>query len=116
MITIHLSDLEFNAFHGMHPEEAIVGATFRVNCELTFPVFDKVVAIDETIDYLKVYEIIKRKMNVPARLLETLIMEIGEELENEFPQIKSLFLKIEKLNPPITGFRGKVAVQWQKTF
>lgn len=117
MITIRLTNLEFNAYHGLHPEETMLGATFRVNCVLTFPVFNEVVeSINQTVDYVQLYELIKDRMSRPTPLLETVIMEMGIAIESKFPEVKSISLTIEKLNPPISGFRGNVAVEWNKSF
>jgi dihydroneopterin aldolase len=117
MITIRLEQLRFNAYHGIHEEEKILGNTYIVDCLLTFPEFEKVIqSIDETINYVKVYDIIKKRMAIPTSLLETVIMEIGIEIENHFPQLKSIQLSIKKLHPPIEGMEGTVGVNWEKLF
>ncbi|MEO9210198.1 MAG: dihydroneopterin aldolase [Ginsengibacter sp.] len=117
MITIRLEQLRFNAYHGIHEEEKILGNTYIVDCLLTFPEFEKVIqSIDETINYVKVYDIIKKRMAIPTSLLETVIMEIGIEIENHFPQLKSIQLSIKKLHPPIKGMEGTVGVNWEKLF
>ena len=117
MITICLEQLRFNAFHGVHAEEKILGNTYLVDCLLTFPEFEKVIhSIDDTINYVKVYDIIKKRMAIPTPLLETVIMEIGLVIEDQFPQLKSIHLSIKKLHPPIEGMEGTVGVNWEKLF
>ncbi len=117
MITIRLEQLTFNAFHGVHEEEKILGNKYVVDCLLTFPEFEKVIeSIDETINYIKVYEIIQSKMAIPTALLETVLMRIGLEIEEEFPQLKSIHLSIKKMHPPIMGMEGTVGVSWEKLF
>ena len=53
-------------------------------------------SITDTINYADIYNIIRERMSVPTPLLETIVMEIGNEIHNEFPQVRSINISIKK--------------------
>lgn len=115
--TIELKDLKFFASHGLHAEEKIVGTTFLVDIAVTQPAAAQLVTdIDDTVDYVKVYEIVKKVMNEPTALLETCCMLIAGDVEKNFPAAKAVSLTITKLSPPINNFIGRVSVSYAKAF
>lgn len=117
MITIHLNDLKFFAFHGVQEEEKVLGNDFLVDCSLCFYEQKEVIRhIDETVDYTQVYQVIQKHMNTPALLLETVVLEIGNDLAKQFKELKEIEISIRKLHPPIEGFQGKTGVSWHKKF
>lgn len=117
MIQVHLNDLRFHAFHGIHPEERVLGNEYIVQVSAGFHEKSGVIhSIADTVNYTDLYDIVLERMNVPTPLLETVIMEIGEEIHREFPFLRSLSISIRKAHPPIEGFIGSAEVTWQKEF
>lgn len=117
MIVVHLNDLCFNSFHGIYDEEKILGNDYMIDASVEFHEELQVInSINSTINYVDIYNIIRERMGVPTPLLETVIMEIGNEIHNEFPQAKSINISIKKMYPPIEGIRGSAGVNWQKQF
>ncbi|MEO8416146.1 MAG: dihydroneopterin aldolase [Ginsengibacter sp.] len=117
MITVHLNDLRFNSYHGIHETEKILGNDYVINASLEFHEEDQVItSIHDTVNYVDIYKIIRERMNVPTPLLETIVMEIGNTIHNEFPQIRSINISLKKLHPPIEGIQGAASVNWQKQF
>ncbi len=117
MITVQLQNLLFNAFHGIYEEERILGNEYVVNASVEFHERDEVIErISETINYAVIYNIIKKRMNIPTPLLETIVMETGNEIHWQFPDLKSIFLSIKKMHPPIEGMQGAAEVSWRKEF
>lgn len=117
MITVQLHDLLFHAYHGVHEEEKVLGNEYVVNCSVQFyegaPVITQ---IDETINYAFIYEVIKKRMKIPTQLLETVAMEIGNEIIRNYKDLKSIDVSIKKMQPPIEGIRGSAGVVWHKIF
>ena len=81
-----LEKVRLHAAHGVMPQEQKVGGEFEVSlsvgCELA-----KAVETDDlryTINYARLYEIVRQEMLIPSKLLEHL-----------------LDLKITKVNPPM---------------
>lgn len=117
MITVQLHNLLFNAFHGIHDEEKILGNKYIVDADLEFHERHEVIEhIDETVNYAQVYDIIKSKMRIPTPLLETVVMQTGNEIHQKFPEVKSISISIKKMNPPIEGLQGFAQVCWHKQF
>ncbi len=117
MIVIHLHDLHFNSFHGIHDEEKILGNDYTIDASVEFHEELQVInSITDTINYTDIYNIIRERMNVPTPLLETIVMEIGNEIHNEFPEVRCISISIKKMHPPIEGIRGSAGVNWQKQY
>jgi 7,8-dihydroneopterin aldolase/epimerase/oxygenase len=117
MIKVNLNNLEFRAFHGIHSEEKILGNQYVVNVAVEIHEEKKVIhSIMDTVNYEGLYNIIRERMNVPTPLLETIAMEIGNEIYREFPIVQSVEIEIIKKHPPVEGMVGEVGITWYKKF
>lgn len=117
MITVQLHQLLFDAFHGIYEEEKILGNEYVVDASVEFQENTSVIhSIHDTVNYTDMYNIIRERMNVPTPLLETVVMDIGNRIHDEFPRLRSIHISIKKLHPPIGGIRGAAGVTWQKQF
>jgi 7,8-dihydroneopterin aldolase/epimerase/oxygenase len=117
MIRVQLHNLLFNSFHGIHEEEKILGNEYLIDASVEFHEDRTVItSIQDTINYVAIYNIIKERMSVPSPLLETIVMEIGNEIHNEFPQVRSINISLKKMYPPIEGIQGAAGVNWQRQF
>jgi 7,8-dihydroneopterin aldolase/epimerase/oxygenase len=117
MITVQLENLLFRAFHGVYEEERILGNDYVVNAMLEFHEnVDVITHIHDTINYADIYELIGKKMRVPTPLLETIVMEIGNQIHSEYPSLKSIRISLKKMHPPVAGMQGSATVTWQKQF
>ncbi len=116
LYTIHLSNLKFFSFHGLYEEEKILGGEFIVDATVNFNVTGSITSIEQTIDYSKIYDVIKQRMAVPTALLETVAQDLADIVYAGDNRITSINICITKVNPPISNFRGNVGVQYQKNF
>ena len=117
MMSVHLHQLLFHAFHGVHEEEEVLGNEYMVDCSVHFYETVNVIRhINETVNYAHIYGLIKKRMNIPTQLLETIAMEIGDDIIREYKELKIIDISIWKMNPPIEGFRGSVGISWHKEF
>jgi dihydroneopterin aldolase len=117
LITIELKKLRFFAYHGLYEEEKRTGNEFEVNVIVAYPpVSGTVTSIDETINYVTIFELVKNEMDQPRELLETLAMEIAEHLHQEYRKIKRVEVTVTKLQPPMPSFTGHVSVTYSKQF
>lgn len=117
MIRVQLHHLLFRAFHGMHEEERILGNEYSVEVALDFNENTEVIEdVNGTIDYAVVYEIIRKRMQVPTPLLETVVMSAGHDIHAQFPQLKAISISLKKLRVPIEGMQGAAEVTWHKEF
>jgi len=117
MITVHLHKILFYSYHGIHDEEKILGNEYELSADIQFHEEQEVIhSIQQTINYVDVYQIIQQRMNIPSQLLETIVMDIGILVKKKYNNIKSISIHLKKLHPPVTGIQGSVGVSWQKEF
>jgi 7,8-dihydroneopterin aldolase/epimerase/oxygenase len=117
IMTIELTYLRFHAFHGLFPEEKKTGNDFDVQLIVDYyPGEEIITSIDATVNYARLYEIIKTEMQKPRELLETLAMEITEIIHESFQQVIKIDINIKKLHPPITQFTGSVGVRYCRVY
>lgn len=117
VLTISLNNVRFRAFHGVHPEERQKGNDFVVNMVIEYsPNNGSIISLDDTIDYASLFSIINSTMQKPVDLLETLVQTIANSVHEQFPQVKTINVSVEKLNPPIDKFSGSVEVKYTKKY
>ena len=116
MFTIRLNKLKIFAFHGVHSEETITGNEFEVSVLIHFLENKKIDALSDTINYVEVYDIIKKHFAIPVQLLETLAQVISEDIYKIDNRISSINITIDKLNAPICNFTGSVGVNYSKSY
>ncbi|HEY9542781.1 dihydroneopterin aldolase [Prevotella sp.] len=100
---ITLTNLRFHAFHGVMPQERIVGNDYTVSVEIGYD-FSRAMVSDnvrDTLNYAEVYEVIAAEMRCPGKLLEYVAGRMGQKLMEVFPAIREMTLQIVKLNPPM---------------
>ena len=80
MSVIRIENMDFYAFHGCFAEEQKIGTHFRVDVALTTDTTkaQKSDDINHTVNYLEVYQVVKREMMIPSHLLEHVADRIGE--------------------------------------
>ena len=100
---IYLRNVRFHAFHGVLPQEGIVGNDYLVNLVLDYD-FSSAMQTDKlqgTLNYAEVYQKVREEMAVPSKLLEHVAGRIAHRLFSDFPEIQKLQLSITKVNPPM---------------
>lgn len=101
--TIHIDRLTLHGYHGVMPQERVVGAEFYVSLTADVEVAPEAYLNDNltgTVSYADIVGCIKDEMRVPANLLEHLAYRVGQRLLSDFSAMKSLHLRIDKENPP----------------
>lgn len=100
---IYLRNVRFHAFHGVLPQEGIVGNDYLVNLVLDYD-FSSAMKTDDlqgTLNYAEVYQKVREEMAVPSKLLEHVAGRIAHRLFSDFQEIQKLQLSITKVNPPM---------------
>lgn len=109
MLTIHLN-VTFFAYHGLYDEEKKLGNQFDVELRVGHQPKEKITDIKQALDYVSMYEFIKVKMERPYELLETLAMEITQEILEKFSIAEEVYFSITKRQPPFAGIQGSAGV------
>ena len=115
-LTIQLHSLRFFAHHGMYDEEKKVANEFDVDLDVSFEAAQTITSINESINYVKLYELVKKNMLQPQRLIETIAMNIAQTIHEQYPQVKKISITITKKYPPVINFSGNVAVNYVKEY
>ncbi len=116
MYTIHLHNLSFYSYHGLHEEERIIGNTFEVSVDIYIGDIPSVTNINDTLNYVDAFHIVKERMSIPTPLLETIAEDIVHSLQLLDKRIKEINITIKKKHPPISHFAGSVGITLKKTF
>lgn len=94
-----------HAFHGVMPQERTVGNDYVINIKVGYPWIGATSTDDvrDTLNYAALYELIKREMQMPSKLLEHVAGRIIEAVKTEFPAATSIHLRITKVAPPMSA-------------
>ncbi|RCU43880.1 dihydroneopterin aldolase [Chryseobacterium lacus] len=113
---IIIEDLRIYAYHGVLPEEKIIGTWYLVNLEITTDLWNAVEsdALSSTLNYAEVNEIIHREMAIPSKLMEHVGGRILNTVYQNYPGITFLKIKITKTNPPMKGEMKGVSIELEK--
>lgn len=100
---ILLENVRLYAYHGVGEQERIVGNHYLINLKIKINVTNAVRSdsLEDTISYADVFEIVKREMTIPSKLLEHVAGRIISALRKAYPDIESIELKLSKNNPPM---------------
>jgi len=103
--TISVNSAWFYSYHGCLPEETIIGGEYVVSAEVGYETktAEENDNLNKTIDYVDVYNCIKKEMGVPSKLLETVLERIVVSIKSLDKKILFVDVSIKKLNPPIGG-------------
>lgn len=100
---IFLENVRFYAYHGVAPQETLVGNEFIINISLKVD-FGQAATTDEvadTVSYADVYAVLKEEMAIPSKLLEHVCRRIVQRLFHDFQDIEEVSIRLAKRNPPM---------------
>lgn len=109
---VEVKGIDVFAYHGCMQEEAVLGGKFTVDISIDTD-FSKSAVSDElidTIDYVRVREIVVEEMNIRSKLIEHVAYRILERFKSEFSGMHQARITVRKLNAPIGGVVDEVAV------
>lgn len=100
---ICLDNLRFHAYHGVMPQERMVGNDYNVSLRIRYDISQAMVSdkVEDTLNYAEVFQLVSQEMAVPSSLIERVAGRIGDRLFRRFPTIEEIELKIMKINPPM---------------
>jgi dihydroneopterin aldolase len=102
------------AFHGHLPEEAVLGGHFIVNVwvEADTDEVEKTDDLNDTVDYVKVIEIVKQQMAVRSNMIEHPTRRIVDAIL-PLNKVQKVTVEVEKIQPPIDAVFDKISVTIQ---
>ncbi|QCX54454.1 dihydroneopterin aldolase [Elizabethkingia sp. JS20170427COW] len=114
---IILEDIKIYAYHGVLPEENILGTYYLVNAEIHADISKALEEdnLENTINYALVNDIIHQEMKIKSQLLEFVIGRMIRKLSEAFPEIEYIKMKLTKLQPPMPGEMKGVSVEVEQS-
>lgn len=109
---IELENIRFKAYHGVMPQEKVVGNNYEVNLLVKGDFTEAAMTDDlnKTINYADLYDLIKTQMFIKSDLIEHVAGRIMNELRLNYPLLTEIRVKVSKLNPPIPAEIQKASV------
>ena len=112
MDLIEVNGIRLYAQHGCLEEEAIIGQEYVVYVviEADLEEASRQDDLSKTIDYVEVYEIVKKEMAIRAKLIEAVGMRIAKSIKSQWKTIDGVTVEVIKLHPPIPGDVEEVSI------
>ena len=100
---VFLRNVRFHAFHGVLPQERLVGGDFLLTLRVGYPLAKAMESdhVADTLNYATLFDLAKREMDIPSQLLEHVSGRIVKAITTAFPEVTSIDLELTKQNPPI---------------
>lgn len=110
---IRLDNISIHANHGVMPQERTIGGDFEVDLRVGYDYSAALISDDvsDTLDYSRLYLIVKEEMEEPSNLLEHVAGRIASHIINDFPKCTSIDIEIRKIAPPFGGKVSAAAVE-----
>ena len=113
MSRIAIEGMHFYAKHGVYAHEKEIGGQFSVDVYVDYD-FSKAALSDDvndTINYETIFRIAEEKMQLPANLIEKVCAQILEGIQQKFPELEKISVRVTKYSPPVGGRVDKVFVE-----
>ena len=110
---IRLEGMKFYAYHGVLPQENLVGAYYYVDLKLKtdFTRAAETDKLDGTINYADIHAAVRKEMKTPSQLLEHVCWRIARRLFHDFPTIEAIDIALYKENPPMGACAQRIGVE-----
>ncbi|AET65840.1 dihydroneopterin aldolase [Desulfosporosinus orientis DSM 765] len=110
---IHLRGLEFYAYHGVMPEEQVLGQRFIIDMDLYYDLSKagSSDSVEDTIHYGEVYQVIKACVTEEKhQLIERLAEVIAQRVLEQFV-CKTVRVEVHKPQAPVPGIFRDVSIE-----
>ena len=102
MTTIKINNAKFFAYHGVLEYEKKYGNQFEVDIEMECDIDVTNDDLNETVDYLSVYNEVKNNFESrTSNLIETANNEIGDLILSKFSKVMKVKVSVRKPNAPL---------------
>ena len=100
---ISINGMRFYAHHGCFDQERAIGTHFMVDLQIDADTTraERSDSIGDTVNYLEVYQVVKREMGQPSQLLEHVAGRIARAVIGEFQGVEAVKVTLVKENPPM---------------
>ena len=117
---VSLAGMDFHAYHGAYPEEQVLGKRFTVDVVLSTNFKEGMLhdRLEGTVDYTRLYQLVKARMEQPVKLLEHLGYTIIKDIRVAYPNLEQVQVTIKKHHPALGGLTeySSVTVSYPEDF
>ena len=108
---ITVEGIRIFAYHGHLEEEAKLGGQFIVNVWVNADTLEveKTDDLNDTVDYVKIIDIVKEQMAIRANMIEVPTKRIVDAILL-FKKVTKVKVEVEKIQPPIDANFDKISV------
>ena len=117
MDKIIIDSLKIFAYHGVNPEETVMGQWFVLDIEALADLTDACANdnIDDTVSYAAIVKTVRRTMTEKnCKLLEHAAQRTADAILSEYPLIQHIKIRLRKPDAPIKADFGYVAVEIER--
>ncbi len=110
---IRVLGMTFYAYHGVNLAERQLGQRFEVDAEVYLDTREagRTDSLDDTVNYLKIYEIAEEViLEGQYNLIEAIAEDIARAVLERLP-VEKVLVRVRKPNVPIPGITGGVEVE-----
>ncbi|MBL4953545.1 dihydroneopterin aldolase [Neobacillus sp. OS1-32] len=114
MDKIYVNGMEFYGYHGVFPEEKVLGQRFSVDLIvfLDLKQAGETDKLEHSVHYGELYQLCKEIVEgKPYKLVESVAEKIAAGVLNQFTLVQEVTVKVTKPDPPIPGHYDSVAVE-----
>jgi 7,8-dihydroneopterin aldolase/epimerase/oxygenase len=111
---IYVNGMEFYGYHGVLPEETVLGQRFIVDLvtEIDLKKAGLTDDLEESISYVDLYQVSQEIVEgEPFKLIEAVAEKVAMVILEKFTKVERVTVKVIKPNPPIKGHYHSVAVE-----
>ena len=115
MQELFIEDIRLHAYHGCLEEEGRIGGKYRIDIKALAD-FNNCADTDDlnkTVDYVIVYELVKKEMAIRSKLIETVAKRIALKLQAQYAWISEWEVSLTKFNLPVGGSLGQSRIVWK---
>lgn len=118
MSKIYLEDVKIYAYHGVLPEENVIGTYYILNLEIHTDLWKAAESDDlnDTISYADINDILHQEMQIKSKLLEHVAGRIINKINEKFSNVSYVKLKLTKTAPPMKGEMKGASIELEKSF
>jgi dihydroneopterin aldolase len=118
IMKVGLEGIKFYAHHGYYEEETVIGNHYilDVTVETDFSAASQADDLTQTVNYEKIYQTCSEVMAKNVKLLETISEQIIDSLKLQYPEIRKIIVRIQKLNPPFGGDVHAAVIEQTQVF
>lgn len=111
---IILRDLGFFGYHGVMPEEAVLGQRFFIDlvCGVDLGAAGRTDELEYSVSYADMYDVVKAAFEERRfKLIEAVGQHIVDRLFAAFPTIRWIEIRVRKPSAPIAMVAGEAAIE-----